>query len=79
MYNNEGYRNARILHDSLYRTEEGLVGLVVDLEEGNQFSFGNITFTGNTMYRTTQLDSILGINKGEVYSLAHLETRVFMD
>ena len=79
MYNNEGYRNARILQDSLYRTEEGLVGLVVDLEEGNQFSFGNITFTGNTMYRTTQLDSILGIKKGEVYSLAHLETRVFMD
>ena len=79
MYNNEGYRNARILSDSLYRTEAGLVGLIVDFEEGTQFSFGNITFTGNTKYRTTQLDSILGINKGDVYSLAHLETRVFMD
>ena len=79
MYNNEGYRNARIISDSLYRTEEGLVGLIVELEEGTPFRFGNITFTGNTMYRTTQLDSILGIHKGDVYSLAHLETRVFMD
>jgi len=79
MYNNEGYRNARILKDSLYRTEDGRVGLIVDLEEGTPFRFGNITFTGNTMYRTTQLDSILGIHKGDIYSLTHLETRVFMD
>ncbi len=79
MYNNEGYRNARIISDSLYRTKDGLVGLIVELDEGTPFRFGNITFTGNTMYRTTQLDSILGIHKGDVYSLAHLETRVFMD
>ena len=79
MYNSEGYRNARILRDSLYRTEDGRVGLIVELEEGTPFRFGNITFTGNTMYRTTQLDSILGIRKGDIYSLAHLETRVFMD
>ncbi|PCJ80324.1 MAG: outer membrane protein assembly factor BamA [Bacteroidetes bacterium] len=79
MYNNEGYRNARILSDSLYRTEEGLIGLVLNIEEGNQFRFGEITFTGNTKYRSTQLDSILGIRKGDIYNLAHLETRVFMD
>ena len=79
MYNNEGYRNARIVSDSLYRTKDGLVGLIVELDEGTPFRFGNISFTGNTMYRTTQLDSILGIHKGDVYSLAHLETRVFMD
>jgi len=79
LYNNEGYRNARILSDSVYRTEEGLIGLILDIEEGNQFRFGNISFTGNTKYRSTQLDSLLGIRKGDVYSLAHLETRVFMD
>ena len=79
LYNNEGYRNARILNDSVYRTEEGLIGLILDIEEGNQFRFGNISFTGNTKYRSTQLDSLLGIRKGDVYSLAHLETRVFMD
>jgi outer membrane protein insertion porin family len=79
LYNNEGYRNARITNDSIYRTDEGLVALVLDIEEGNQFRFGNISFTGNTKYRSTQLDSILGIRRGDVYSLAHLETRVFMD
>jgi outer membrane protein insertion porin family len=78
-YNSEGYRNARILNDSIYRTDEGLVGLVLNIEEGNQFHFGDIAFTGNTKYRTTQLDSLLGIKKGDIYNLAHLEQRVFMD
>ena len=63
-YNMAGYRNARITNDSLYRTDDGLVGLVVNIDEGNKFYFRDITFAGNTKYRTTQLDSILGINKG---------------
>ena len=78
-YNRLGYRNARIIQDSLYRTEEGLVGLDITIEEGNQFHFGEISFTGNAKYRTSFLDSLLGINKGDLYNLEHLETRVFMD
>jgi outer membrane protein insertion porin family len=78
-YNKLGYRNARIINDSIYRTDEGLVGLIIEIDEGNQFRFGDITFTGNTKYRTTMLDSLLGIQGGELYNLEHLETRVFMD
>lgn len=78
-YNRLGYRNARIIQDSLYRTEEGLVGLDITIEEGNQFHFGEISFAGNAKYRTSFLDSLLGINKGDLYNLEHLETRVFMD
>jgi outer membrane protein insertion porin family len=78
-YHSEGYRNARILSDSLSRTPEGQVRLDVLVEEGNPFYFGDITFTGNTKYRTTQLDSLLDIQRGEVFSMSRLETRVFMD
>ena len=55
------------------------MGLVIEIEEGNQFHFGEITFAGNSKYRTSFLDSLLGINKGDVYNMEHLETRVFMD
>ena len=79
LYNKEGYRNARVLGDSIYRLPEGLVGIKIDISEGNQFHFGEISFTGNTKYRSTQLDSILGINRGDIYDLERLETRVFMD
>ena len=79
LYNKEGYRNARILSDSIYRLPEGLVGVKFDISEGNQFHFGEISFTGNSKYRSTQLDSILGIKRGEIYNLERLETRVYMD
>ena len=78
-YHSKGYRNARILRDSLSRNGEGEVVLDVWVEEGNPFYFGEITFTGNTKYRTTQLDSLLDIQSGEVFSMERLETRVFMD
>lgn len=79
LYNNQGFRNARILRDSIYRMPEGEVGVAFEISEGNPFYFGDITFTGNTKYRSTQLDSILGIRTGEVYNLERLETRLFMD
>lgn len=79
LYNKQGYRNARILSDSLYRMEDGRVGLALEIEEGNPFYFGDISFTGNTKYRSSQLDSILGIQSGDIYDLERLETRVYMD
>ncbi len=79
LYNTEGFRNARILRDSIYRLDDGSLGIEFDIYEGNQFHFGDIAFTGNAKYRSTQLDSILGIKQGDVYNLERLETRVYMD
>jgi outer membrane protein insertion porin family len=79
LYNKQGYRNARIVSDSLYRMEDGNVGLALEIHEGNPFYFGDISFTGNTKYRSSQLDSILGIQSGDIYDLERLETRVYMD
>ena len=59
------------------RTQDGFVGLKIKVDEGDQFYFGDISFAGNIKYRTTFLT--LGINKGDLYNLEHLETRVFMD
>lgn len=79
LYNGQGYRNARVLSDSIYRLPDGDVGIAFNVLEGNQFHFGDISFSGNSKYRSTQLDSILGIREGDIYNLERLETRVFMD
>lgn len=79
LYNSQGYRNARVITDSIYRLPDGNVGIAFDVNEGNQFYFGDITFSGNSKYRSTQLDSIIGIREGDTYDLERLETRVFMD
>ncbi|MBX2877766.1 MAG: outer membrane protein assembly factor BamA [Saprospiraceae bacterium] len=75
-YNKLGYRDAQIRADSIWRNEDGLVMINLAIEEGSQYYFRNIAWKGNTIYNTEALQSILGINKGDIYNQELLETRL---
>jgi len=75
-YNKEGFRNARIISDTVRRVSPSTVAVDIKLSEGNKFYFHNITFVGNTKYRTGRLDSILNIDKGDVYDSELLSMRI---
>lgn len=75
-YNTIGYRDARILSDSMWRDEDGHLIVQITVEEGNQYFFRDITFKGNSIYETEQLENVLGIEKGEVYNQELLQTRL---
>lgn len=75
-YNTIGYRDARILDDSFYRDKKGHVNLVIDIEEGNQYYFGDITWKGNSLYESERLSEVLNIQKGEVYNKELLDSRL---
>lgn len=77
-YNEEGYRNAKILRDSVYRNEDGTVGIDIHLKEGNQFYFGDVEWVGNTKYSSSRLSSILAIEPGEIYNSSKLQSRLTM-
>lgn len=75
-YNKLGYRDARILDDTTYRDEKGDLVVEIDLEEGNQYFFRDISWKGNSIYDTETLAGILGIARGDVYNQELLETRL---
>ncbi len=75
-YNTIGFRDAKILSDSVYRNEKGKIVLNIDLEEGNRYYFRDIVFNGNSVYTDEQLTRTLNIEKGEVYDSELLETRL---
>jgi outer membrane protein insertion porin family len=75
-YNSLGFRDARILGDSLWRGPDGMLYINIDLEEGNQYYFRNISWKGNSIYDTETLAQVLGIESGEVYDQELLETRL---
>lgn len=79
LYNENGYRDARIIRDSLYATDEDRVAIFIEVAEGDKFYFGNITWLGNTKYTDKTLQNVLGIQKGDVYDAAYLQKRLFMD
>lgn len=78
-YNEKGYRDAKILKDSVARYDEKSVDVFITVEEGKKYYISNIDWVGNTVYTTDQLDAILGIQPGEVYNQKLLEKRMRED
>ena len=78
-YNELGYRDAKILKDSVARYNEKYVDVFIELEEGQQYFISDITWAGNTIYPSTMLDNILGMKKGDVYNQTLLNKRTMED
>ena len=76
LYKEKGYRDARIISDTLIRKDEDDVALRLDIEEGDRYYFGNIDFVGNSVYSDATLQRVLGINKGDVYNGVLLEKQI---
>ena len=79
LYNTKGFRDASIKYDSVVRISEDRVNLKIGINEGKKYYFRNITWVGNTKYRSSLLDTLLGINEGDVYDQTRLETKLFMN
>jgi len=75
-YNTIGFRDAKVMSDSLWRNEKGHMLVHLNLSEGNQYYFRDITFKGNSIYEEEQLLTVLGINTGDVYNQELLDTRL---
>ncbi len=76
-YKEKGYRDARILSDSVaYNKDLKALMIKIKVEEGNKYRFGNIKFLGNTVYSDEGLLSMLGIKKGDTYNGVLLEKRI---
>lgn len=75
-YNEQGYRDAKIVFDSVYRGVDSLVTIDMRIEEGVKYYFRNISWIGNTKYSSELLGTVLGIKRGEVYDEGVLNKRI---
>lgn len=78
-YNELGYRDAKILSDSVVRYNDKEVDVYIDVEEGNKYYISDINWVGNTIYSTDVLSDVLGINPGDVYNQKLLNDRMTGD
>lgn len=78
-YSRLGYRDARILSDSISWNDDETINIHIGLEEGRQYIFGDIIFVGNKSYTDNQLNSLLKIQKGDIYNGSVLKERISGD
>ncbi len=74
-YKEKGYRDARIISDTVI-TNDNLIKLKIDINEGKKYYFGDINFLGNTVYSDDQLSKLLGLFKGDTYNGVLLKKRI---
>ncbi len=78
-YNEKGYRDAKILSDSVVPYDEKTVDVHITLEEGKKYYISDISWVGNTVYPTEFLNEVLGINSGSVYNQKLINKRTTED
>jgi len=78
-YSRLGYRDSRILSDSISWNDDNTININIELEEGRQYIFGDIVYVGNKSYTDQQLNTLLKIEKGDVYNGAVLKERISGD
>ncbi|VAW13973.1 Outer membrane protein assembly factor YaeT [hydrothermal vent metagenome] len=78
-YAENGYRDARVLSDTILKVNEKNIDIKIKVEEGNKYYFGDIDFVGNSVYSDRALHSILRIKKGSTYNGVMLRERIADD
>ncbi len=78
VFNEAGYRDAKIVSDSLYRDPtDGRLGIHFKIDKGHKYYFRNITWTGNSEYTEEALNNVLRIKRGDVYDVVTMEKRLY--
>lgn len=75
-YKENGYRDARVISDSISYIDKKTIALDIKVEEGEKYTFGTISFVGNTVYTDQQLSSVLRIEDGDTYNGVELRERI---
>jgi outer membrane protein insertion porin family len=78
-YQSKGFRDAKIVADSIYDYGEDKINIDIALEEGRKYYYRNISFNGNYIHPDAVLLAKLGIQRGDVYDKEKLDKRLNYD
>ena len=78
-YNEKGYRDAKIVSDSVVPYDDRLGDVYINVDEGKKYYIKDISWVGNTVHSSEELDYYLGMKPGEVYNQKLLDKRLNSD
>jgi len=78
-YNEKGYRDARIVADSVVPYSDNRVDVYITVDEGRQYYIKDISWVGNTLYPSDVLDQFLGMKPGDIYNQKQMNKRLTED
>lgn len=78
-YNELGYRDARIVADSVVSYTDNRFNVYITVDEGKRYYIKDIEWVGNTLYPSELLNNFLDMKPGDVYNQTHMNKRLNED
>ncbi len=78
-YNEKGYRDAKIVADSVVPYDDKHVDVYITVDEGPKYYIKDIQWVGNTVYSNELLDQFLDMHPGDVYNQKLMRKRLNED
>ncbi len=78
-YNSLGFRDMKIVSDSVWRNPDNQYEINIKLNEGKKYYIGDINFLGNSAFSTEYLSRVLGYKTGDVYDAVGFNKKVGED
>ena len=75
-YNEEGYKDAKIVSDSITFLDDKKIRLTINVFEGAKYYIRSLDFSGNKSYSTQFLNDVLKVTDGDVYNQAAIQERL---
>ena len=75
-YNSKGYRNANIERDSIYDIAPNRIAIDLDISEGNKYYIRDVSWVGNSVYTTEELQARFAVKKGDTYDKKSMHKRL---
>jgi outer membrane protein insertion porin family len=72
-YRSKGFRDASILSDSIWVTNQEDLNILINVYEGPQYFLRNIAIVGNEVFSEQEIRANLGFKKGDVYNVERFE------
>ncbi len=76
-YSKEGYRDARIVTDTVRNHDGKTVDVILTLEEGKRYFYRTIAWQGNYIWPDSVLNDVLAIKKGDVYNPEDMQKKLY--
>ncbi len=75
-YHDEGYQDVKVKPAEVTLVEEKHLDVVIEIDEGAQYRVGTVIITGDLLYEEEQLQQIIKLQAGDVFSRTDLRDSV---
>lgn len=76
VYKSYGFRDAKIVYDSVYKISPKRYVVKVKVDEGKRYYLGDVNFVGNSVYSTEVLERVFSYKKGDAFDAVGINKKV---